>query len=204
MCCSQDMMIKGYEEIPTCNLAKTSHNKWLQQIGNKITCLYKAKMDSMICAFMQIANYWTWLTGGSNGNGLDLVSLEVKVVTMSGHPKMLVNAMKFYLRQKKLTTKTVHWRVQVVWVHQTKIPTLPPGVNYNSHQPNKVNHSILRPNTQATCQHIEKPLSYAKRGVDHTTFVLEIVFLTLKWHIARLSLNLTKPIVQCQSRDQQT
>ena len=64
-----------------------------------------------------------------------------------------------------------------------KNSTLPPGVNYNSHQPNKVNHSILRPNTQATCQHIEKPLSYAKRGVDHTTFVLEIDFLTLKWHI---------------------
>jgi hypothetical protein len=82
--------------------------------------------------------------------------------------------------------------------------TLPTGVNYNSHQPNKMNHSILRPNTQATCQHIEKPLSYAKRGVDHTTFVLEIDFLTLKWHIARLSLNLTKHIVQCQSRYQQT
>lgn len=78
-------------------------------------------MDNMICTFMQIANYWTWLKGGSNGNGLDLVSMEVKVVTMSGHSKMLVNAMKFYLKQKMLIKKTVHWRVQVAWVHQTKI-----------------------------------------------------------------------------------
>lgn len=86
MCCSQDMIIKEYAEMPTCNLAKTIHNKWLQHIGNKIIYLYKATMDIMICAFMQITKYWTWLKGVSNGKGLDSVSLKLEAVTMSGYP----------------------------------------------------------------------------------------------------------------------
>ena len=43
-------------EISTCNLAKMVHNKWLQQVGNKMLCLYKKMMDNLICAFIQIAN----------------------------------------------------------------------------------------------------------------------------------------------------
>lgn len=43
-------------EISTCNLAKTVHNKWFQQVENKMLCLYKKMMDNMICAFIQIAN----------------------------------------------------------------------------------------------------------------------------------------------------
>ena len=57
--------------MPTCNLAKTIHNKWLQNTNNKIIYLYEIAMDDMIRAFMQIANYWTWLKGDSNGKGLD-------------------------------------------------------------------------------------------------------------------------------------
>ena len=45
--------------MSTCNLVETVHNKWLQQFGNKMTCLYKATVDDMIRAFMQITNYRT-------------------------------------------------------------------------------------------------------------------------------------------------
>ena len=44
-------------EIPTCNLAKTVHHKWLQHSGNNMTYLYDATMDDLIRAFMHIANY---------------------------------------------------------------------------------------------------------------------------------------------------
>ena len=52
------MTIDERAEMPTCNLAKTVNDKWLQQSGNKITCLYEATGDDMICAFMQIAKNW--------------------------------------------------------------------------------------------------------------------------------------------------
>ena len=44
-------------EMPTCNLAKTVHNKYLRQSRNKMTYLYEATVDDLIRAFMQIANY---------------------------------------------------------------------------------------------------------------------------------------------------
>ena len=57
------MTIEERAEMPTCNLVEIVHNKWLQQSGNKMTCLYEATVDDMIHAFMQIANYRAWLKG---------------------------------------------------------------------------------------------------------------------------------------------
>ena len=30
------------------------HNKWLQQFGNKMTCMYETRLDNLICAFMDM------------------------------------------------------------------------------------------------------------------------------------------------------
>ena len=57
------MTIDELVEMPTCNLAKMVHNKWLQEFGNKMTCMYKARVDNLICAFMHIVNYKLWLKG---------------------------------------------------------------------------------------------------------------------------------------------
>ena len=61
------MTIEIHAEMPMCNLAETVHNKWLQQSGTKMTCLYEATLDNMIRFFMQIANYRTWLVKRSDG-----------------------------------------------------------------------------------------------------------------------------------------
>ena len=50
----------------------------------------------MIHAFMQIANYRTWLKGRSDGKGPDLASLKLKTTARCGDPKMLADAMKAY------------------------------------------------------------------------------------------------------------
>jgi PHP family Zn ribbon phosphoesterase len=63
-------------EMPTCNLTGTMHNKWLQQFGNKMTCLYEATLDDLIHAFMHITNYISWLRGGSITKGPNLTSLK--------------------------------------------------------------------------------------------------------------------------------
>jgi len=88
------MNIDEHAEMPTFNLAETMHNKWLQQSGNKMTCLYEATMNDLICAFMQIANYRSSLRGGSTGKGLDSASLKLKAPARCGDPKLLADAMK--------------------------------------------------------------------------------------------------------------
>ena len=81
-----------------CNLAETVHNKWLQQSGTKMTCLYEATLDNMIRFFMQIANYRTWLVKRSDGKKKkhDSMSSKLTAVGMCRDPKMLADAMKCY------------------------------------------------------------------------------------------------------------
>ena len=90
------MTIEKRTEMPTCNLAENIYNKWLQQSGNKMICLYETTVDDMIRVFMQFANYWTWLKGGPDGKGPDLASLKLKAAAMCGDAKMLADVMKSY------------------------------------------------------------------------------------------------------------
>ena len=62
----------------------------------KLTCLYETTVDDLIRGFKQIANYKSWLRGGSTGKGPDPTSLELKVVAMFGDLKLLADAMKSY------------------------------------------------------------------------------------------------------------
>lgn len=79
MCCWQDKPIDEWVKMPTCNLAETVHNKWLQKPGNKMTSLYEATVDDMIYAFMQMSNYISLLKGGSTCKAPDSKSLKAKI-----------------------------------------------------------------------------------------------------------------------------
>lgn len=92
-------------EMPTYNLAKMMHNKWLQPSGNKMTCLYEAMIDDMIRAFMQIANYRSWFKGGYSWKKPNQTSLKLKTIADIGDPKFLAEAMRFYSRGKDLNTR---------------------------------------------------------------------------------------------------
>lgn len=78
---SHDINIDGRAEMPTYNLAKMVHNKWLHQSGNKMICLYKAPMDDMIRAFMHIANYRLSLKGGSTSKSPHFAPLKLKDIS---------------------------------------------------------------------------------------------------------------------------
>ena len=120
-------------KMPTCNLVKTVHNKWFQQFGNKITCLYKATVDDLICAFMQIANYMLWLRGGSAGKGLDTASLNLNVVIMCGDPKLLAEAMKSYPGVEDLNTRNCALKGFELFGSTKRKLNLPPGAYCDSH-----------------------------------------------------------------------
>ena len=53
--------------IPTCNLAETVHNKWLQQSEKRGTDLYIATVDDYVRAFMQMVRYYQFLKGEKPG-----------------------------------------------------------------------------------------------------------------------------------------
>jgi hypothetical protein len=80
------------------------HNKWLRKPDNKMTSLYEATVDDMICAFMQMSNYISWLKGGSTCKGRDSKSLKLKVVARNRDPNLLAKAMKPYPREKHANT----------------------------------------------------------------------------------------------------
>ena len=93
-------------KMPTCNLTKTMHNKWLQQSCNKMTRLYKAKVDDVIWTFMQFTKHCSWLKGGSSGKRPNQMSLKLIAATHTSDPKLLAEIMRSYPWANDLSTRT--------------------------------------------------------------------------------------------------
>ena len=128
------MTIDECIEMPTCNLAETVH-KWFQQFSNKMTCLYEVTVVNLIRAFMRIANYRSWLEGGSTGKGLDPTSLKLKDVAMCGDPKLLVEAMKSYPGAKDLNTRDCALEGSELFGSTKQKLDLPSRADCDSHRP---------------------------------------------------------------------
>ena len=186
------MTIDERAEMPTCNLVEIVHNKWLQQSGNKMTCMYEATVDDMIRAFMQIANYRAWLKGGSHDKGHDLASAKLKAAAKCGDPKHLVDAMKSFPGAEDVNTRDCALEGSELFGSTKRKLNIPPGADCDSHRPDNVKFLIPFPNTRATRQRIHETLNSAQHGVTHTTSVLEIDCLASNWHIARLPPNLAR------------
>ena len=180
------MIINDRAEMPTCNLVETVDNKWIQQSGNKMTCLYETTVDNMIYTFIQMANYRAWLKGGSHGKGLDSASLKLKAAAKFGDPKFLADAMKSFPGAEDVHTGDCALEGSELLGSSKRKLNMPLGGDCDSHRFDKVNFSIPRPNTRATRQRIEESLNSAEHGVTHTTSVLETDCLASNWHIARL------------------
>lgn len=54
--------------MPSCNLAESVHNKWLQASSNKGGDLFVAALDNYVCAFLQVVAYYQYLKGGAGGS----------------------------------------------------------------------------------------------------------------------------------------
>ena len=132
------------------------------------------------------------MRGRSDDKDLDSASLKFKTVAMCGDPKMLVDAMKSYPGAEDVNTRYCALGGSELFGSTKRKLNLPPGVDYDSHRPDKVNYSISRSNNRTIHQRIEESLSSSLHGVPHTTFMLETVCLASKWHIARIPPNSAK------------
>jgi len=63
--------------MSTCNLFETMHNIWLQQFGNRGTCLFTVTSDNYVRAFKQCSLYYAFLQGGASRIGPDKNELHL-------------------------------------------------------------------------------------------------------------------------------
>ena len=182
--------------MPSCNLAKSVHHKWLMQSGNTMECIYEATMDDMVRAFMQITNSREWLKGGQRGKGSDQAALKLRAAANSGDPKLIAAAMKSFPGAKDLPNHPIILEGVEIFGSTKRKLNLPPGSEFDSHRPDKVNYSIPKSNTRWTRQHIEESLKSPQHQVPLTTRVMESNCDPKLWHIARLSKSSGR---QCQA-----
>jgi hypothetical protein len=97
LCQLQDLTKFELAEMPSYNLAKSVHNKWLQQSGNWGTNLYIATVDDFVWALMQVVRYYHYLKGEHTSIRPGKEKLLLRAVQHStkqtGDPKVLNAAM---------------------------------------------------------------------------------------------------------------
>ena len=139
---------------------------------------------SMFSCIFQIINH-DW--NGFYKNKLWFASLKLKIVAMSGDPKLLAKAMHW----KHVNTRDSALEGFEPFSFTKWKLDLPLGASCDSLQHNQMNYSIPRPNTWATRQCIEESLNYVEHGVFHIVLMLGTSYDVSIWDIARLSLVVT-------------
>ena len=192
--------------MPSCNLAETVHNKWLQQSGNRGNDLYVATVDDLVRAFMQMVRYYEFLKCENAGTGPGTEELLLKVAQRSthptGNPKVLADAISNIRRVQDFVTREPHLEGEEVFGSQKRKADMPLGCKHDSHRPDKVNFSRPRVRTRSAIQegipfppgmddmetmpleeHDEHPRNHHPM---HVTGIQEMDCDEREWHMSRL------------------
>ena len=205
--------------MPSCNLAETVHNKWLQQSGNRKNDLYFATVNDFVRAFMQVVTYYQYLNGDRAGIGPGKEELLLRVAqrttVRSGNPRALHVALSRMPGAKEFCSRETHFEGEEVFGSMKRRLDLPPGSEYDSHRPDKVNFSRPRVELRSSktyssaqaCK--DDPLEPSDADIQllrtekevtprvvpkvtHVTAVQETACDETQWHIARLPKTLAK------------
>jgi hypothetical protein len=147
-CCPiQNFTDSELAEMPSCNLAETVRNKWLQQSGNHGNDLYVATADDFVRALMQVSRYYQYLKGELLGTGLGKEELMLRVAQHSAqrsrNPKVLNAAIAKMPGAAEFCTWEPHFEGEEVFGSQKCKVDVPLGSKHESHRPDKVNFSHL-------------------------------------------------------------
>jgi hypothetical protein len=178
-------------DMPSCNLSKTVHNKWLQQSSNRGNNLFAGTYNNKIRAVMQMTNYRAYFKGKSFETGLSKQELKLRVAKCSNDPKKIAEALSQLPRVEVATTRIPHLEGKEIFGNTNRKLDLPLGDDGDSHRLDKVNFSQLQVKTRSRIAHIEFA-GASVAGVDkdelpHFTTALESDYDMLRWHIARIS-----------------
>ena len=135
-------------EMPSCYLAKTVHNKWLQASGNKGGDLYVATVDDYIRAFLQVVAYYQVLKGGIGGVGPSKEELKLRWAQRhaerTGDLTVLQRAFLDMLGAEDFCTREPHLEGAEVFGLQKQKPDTPIGADSETHRPDTINFSCPR------------------------------------------------------------
>ena len=129
-------------EMPSCNLAKTVHSKWLQASGNKGGDLNVATVDDYIRAFLLVA-YYQFLKGGFDGVGPSKEELKLRWAQCraerTGNPTVLQRAFLNMPGVEDFCTREPHLKGAEVFGSQKRKPNTPIGADSEIHHPDTIN-----------------------------------------------------------------
>jgi hypothetical protein len=154
-CCSiQNLTESELAEIPSCNLAETKHNAWVQESGNRGNDLYVASVDDFVRALIQVSRYNQFLKGEYAGTGPGKEELILRVTQRSAlqsrNPKALNVVMAKMPGVEEFCTREPHFEGEEVFGSQKRKADLPLGSEHKSHRPDRVNFSRPRVRTRST------------------------------------------------------
>jgi hypothetical protein len=79
----QNLTESKLAEMPSCNLAETKHNAWLQESSNRGNDFYVASVDDFVKALIQVSRYYQFLKGEYAGTGPGKEELMLRVAQRS-------------------------------------------------------------------------------------------------------------------------
>ena len=140
--------------MPSCNLAETVHNKWLQASGNKGGDLYVATVDDYIRAFLQVVAYYQFLKGGVGGMGPSREELRLRSTQRRAHrtgdPGVIQSALLGMLGADDFCTRDPHHEGVEVFGSQKQKPDTPIGADDETHKPDTIIFSRPHPLKRVT------------------------------------------------------
>ena len=188
-------------DLPSCNLFKTVHNKWLQMFGKQGNSLFDTTCDDSIRAWMQMTNYQAYLKGYALGSGPLKGELRLRATRRSGDPKKIAEALNSLLGAEGVGSKIPHLEGKETFGSTKRKLDVPIGDVGDSHRPDKINFSQPRVRTRSTPS---VPQSSGDKGDEaqanpsrHVMVAFESDCDTSKWHIARIS---HKSNARCQTQ----
>ena len=141
-------------EMPSCNLAESVHNKWLQASGNKGGDLYVATVDDYIRAFLQVVAYYQFFKSGVGGVGPSKEELKFRGAQRraqrTGDPTMLQKVLLDMPGGEEFCTHDPHLEGAEVFGSQKRRPDTPIDDDSETHHPDTVNFSRPPPAKRVT------------------------------------------------------
>ena len=188
-------------DLPSCNLSKIVHNKWLQMSGKQGNNLFDATCDDSIRAWMQMTNYWAYLKGYASGSGPSKGELRLRSARRSGDPKKIAEALNTLPRAEGVGTRIPHLEGEETFGSTKRKLDVSIGDAGDSYRLDKINFSQSRMRTRSTPSVSQSSGNKAEQAQPNPSRHVPIAFKsdcdTSKWHIARIN---HKSNARCQTQ----
>ena len=101
--------------VPSCNLSKIVHNKWLQASGNKMIDVYHAIVEDFARAALQSFSYFNYLCGGPSGTRPSKSELELCLASRKDNSKCVMELLEEVAVEVGLNTRVPHLEGETIF-----------------------------------------------------------------------------------------